>query len=284
MPLRAGTMKASKQKNSEAIGFPSGMLNVNSCRLSVLYNDDSLVAIEKPSGIPIRPHAWYTHLPNLSTAIRQQQGKPELKRLGIPSSLFPIFALEAECSGLALFAKSKEQARFYRNQYGSRQLHFTFTFLATEVDATLQERKCDLPLARHYNCKRMLVSHKSGKHCQTAFRRIEPLCPPYGVWEARTDYYRFHQIRLHAYESGLTVLGESLYALQPIPRSKPWQGHQNFNADSRENGAPSSVSSFPCQHLSSLELKSMEGLSIMIESPLPKRLQAIVKQMHHALR
>lgn len=201
-------------KKKRCLGFPVPLLGMRSRRLPVLWDDGELLALDKPSGIQVWADNWYPRTPVLVEAIRHQAelGKPEFARAGIgPEGLWAVQDPDPEVSALTLWTRGKELAEKLRNELGSGRFEFRFRMLSKRDLGETEEWECDLPLARHREKERMVVSHKTGKQARTRFRRIGK---PGGFteWEAVTPFPRRHQIPVHAMESGVSVVGDFLYA------------------------------------------------------------------------
>lgn len=207
------------------IGFPKGLLCDRPVRFQVLANEAGWFVLQKSRGVPGQVHPWYKNKADVTSSIRSQivAGKGELKRLGI-GELFYICGPEPESSGPMLFAKNKASADFLSNAFGSNLFRFTFWLIARSK--TSESRlQCDLPLLGHLSEPRALVSHRQGKKATTHFHRLR--CgSDFSLWEAKTYLPRYHQIRLHAHEVGLSIVGESLYGtenLEPM-LNQQWKG------------------------------------------------------------
>ena len=170
------------------------------------------LALEKPAGV-----CWDNETPDATgvvAAVRRQlaAGKPELRacHLHDPVSIWP---LETDIPGIGLLVSRGPGYERWRNAFGSTQCTFTFEFLATnnEGNATTDTFSCALPVARHDLLSRALISHSTGKKSITHFRRTARIAR-WSWWEATTPFPRFHQVRLHAAENNLRIVGETLYA------------------------------------------------------------------------
>jgi 23S rRNA-/tRNA-specific pseudouridylate synthase len=200
------------------LGFPAPLLGMKPARLPVLFDDGDLLALAKPVGVLVQEDAWFRKVPVLVEAIRHQSlsGKPEFERLGISrEGLWAITDLDPECHGPVLFSRQRPRAEALRNALGSGNLEFTFCILSKgEVEEDSFD--CDLPITRHREKPRMLVSHTTGKIAHTRFQKIG-VEGAYQSWIAQTNYPRRHQIPLHAMESGLPILGDERYAKSWLP-------------------------------------------------------------------
>lgn len=197
-------------KNGAFIGFPEGRLREKPVRLPVLVNERDWFAVNKFAGLLPQAHPWYADRPNLVQAIREQaeSGKGELRRLGIASCFF-ICGPECESAGPALFAKTKPGADLLKNAYGSDQIEFRYRFL-TPARHPAVELNCDLPVGPHQSEQRSVITHRFGKKSITRFKKMGE-SPSLDLWEAFTFRPRLHQIRLHAAELGIPILGDTVY-------------------------------------------------------------------------
>lgn len=200
----------SKRAKEPAVGFPPPLLGDAPVRLPVLMRGDGWIALEKPVGVLIEAHPWYPRLPSLIGGLRKQleAGKAELERLALKRA-YGIYFLDPEIIGPALIATQLDMRDGLRNAHGSGQIIFRYVFFALNAPAKT-DLQCDLPLAELKGEARMRVSHRHGKKASTVFRRIGHWSD-LSEWEAVTCYPRPHQVRLHAMESGLRILGESIY-------------------------------------------------------------------------
>lgn len=268
--------------DSPAVGFPPPLLGERPLRLPVRHAGEGLLVLDKPSGVPAVPDQWYPEASTILAALDEQAraGKPELERLGVKAA-FGLAFPDRETSGLCAFPVSAEASGFYRNQMGSGQMTFTFTVLAAGEAEPGEERTCDLPLSRNRGREaRMVVSHKTGKKAATAFRCRERV-GGYSLWEAVTDFPRPHQIRLHAAECALPVVGETLYAdVPPVYLSKLKRGYR------RKEGVPERpLYEGLCAHLSGWTFLPFTGTdegtaeAVTVEAPLPAGWQTLLRRL-----
>lgn len=204
------------------IGFPPPLLGSVPLRLPILFHDKDLIALFKPPGIGISEHIWYRGIPCLSHALREQieKNKSELSNLGIHEA-YPVFSIDPEISGIALFALNQDKGIEMRNAFGSSLLSFECilltqkSYVQSPKESLSPEFECNLPIAPHFKDQRMFISSRSGKKSMTHFKLISEK-GLFQLWTATTLYYRLHQIRIHAAESGLAITGEHLYSQAPF--------------------------------------------------------------------
>lgn len=242
-------------------------------KFPLLVDHSGYFAINKPAGIACFRHDWNTGKPDLSMALRREllNEKPQLKALGI-EGLFRVFRLDAELSGVLLYAKTEEWEEKLRNAFGSCQLVFRYHLL---VSTEREERQfeCDLPIAVHSNGSRMLVSHKTGKKCETSFQYLRSF-GRYQLWEASTRDMRPHQIRIHAAERDLQIVGETEYSQgDRIYLSMIKKGYR------RRSGQEDPIYGPICVHLVSVEFEVPEENWPGAQAPLPKGFANLLKKL-----
>lgn len=214
--------RADAEELPEKIGFPPGTLFDRPARLDVLAAKRGLfAAVNKPADVLFEPYAGSPQIPakgmeeagqlsGVVAAIRRQAGKPELRRLGMDS---PFCALQCdfEVSGACVAACGKPSAAALRNAAGSGYVSFEFIFLARRAPDIPEKFEADLPIVKNENRPVWTVSHRYGRKSKTVFELVENL-RDFQLWRARACAPRPHQIRLHAAEKGLKIIGENVYS------------------------------------------------------------------------
>lgn len=155
----------------------------------VLFEDDAVIAFDKPSGLLVAPD-------RRDTAI--------------------VHRLDADTSGLVLCAKTKPALDFLSGQFQSKTVAKVYHALIAGLPAT-DEFTVDLVLKEdEARPGRMCVVKKHGKASVTEFTVLERFPQPAGrpgfAWlECRPLTGRTHQIRVHLAASGTPVLNDPLY-------------------------------------------------------------------------
>jgi 23S rRNA-/tRNA-specific pseudouridylate synthase len=177
-----------------------------------------------------------------------------------------VYELDDEISGVLIVAKEKTSAAKLRNSFGSQALRFTFEFLTfSSAVAKNKPVVCDLPIGQHWSDSRMVISTKTGKKSRTEFVFTENI-GDFELWTANCTFLRHHQIRLHAEECGLTIVGENLYS------AAKGMGIAKKFAKGIQAGSHWSEKYFPL-HLVSVECEDFPKIC----APPPKKFQSLVK-------
>ena len=194
------------------------MANKNS-DYSVIYADDSLVVLNKRSGILIAADRYNPEAPRLDLLAEKEFGK-----------LYAVHRIAKDTSGLIMYARSPEAQRNLSMQFEHREVLKTYHALVyghplwadLHVDLNLQPDGD----ARH----RTVASKRYGKPSVTDFHLIGT-CGPYSWIECHPKTGRTHQIRVHLAENGLCIVCDPLYSgnQKPVRLSeikKKWNGDE----------------------------------------------------------
>jgi len=191
--------------------------------LDILYQDDDLAVVFKPSGMVVHPaagnengtlvNALLKHLDNLS---------------GIGGEIRPgiVHRIDKDTSGLLLVAKNdfshvalSEQIRAHTVKRAYRAI----VIGGFREDAGTVEG----PIGRHPTDRKRMAIVPGGRDATTHWTALEPLRGATLI-EARLTTGRTHQIRVHMASIGHPVLGDPVYGPKKSPY--PVEGGQLLHA------------------------------------------------------
>lgn len=179
--------------------------------ITILYEDRAVLAIDKPCGWLLAPVAWQNTSRNLQAAIESSiAGRDFWAHSRGLKFLRHVHRLDADTSGVLLFAKSPGAVKMFFELFENRKMEKTY--LAVAVGAPRQKKwTCELKLAPDKKrFRKMKVDERFGRECETHFTLLETR-GKFSLIEAKPVTGRTHQIRVHLRESGLPIVGDELY-------------------------------------------------------------------------
>jgi 23S rRNA pseudouridine955/2504/2580 synthase/23S rRNA pseudouridine1911/1915/1917 synthase len=241
----------------------------------VLYEDEHLLAVNKPSGLLTSPDRYDPNRPNLMNLLHAgiSDVKPWAKERAL-SYLMNAHRLDFETSGVILLAKSKPVLVQLANLFGSEKP--IKIYLALVRDAPEKDGfKVDAKLAPHpVKIGLIHVDPKRGKQAQTDFE-VRERFNGWTLLSCRPLTGRTHQIRAHLRHVGLPIVADSLYGGKPLWLSRLKRDY-HLKRDQEERPLIGRVA----LHAEKLMLAHpVSGESITIEAPLPKDLAVGLKYL-----
>jgi RluA family pseudouridine synthase len=180
--------------------------------IPILYEDRSVIAIDKPRGWMLVPFSWQKTSRNLQAALTSSiAAKDFWARSRNLKFIRFVHRLDADTTGILLFAKSLGGVDAYGNLFESRKMEKIY-LAVVHGKPTQNEWICQLKLSPDPQAYgRMKVDSLDGKPAETSFRLLQTR-ENFSLIEARPFTGRTHQIRVHLAESGCPVVGDELYA------------------------------------------------------------------------
>jgi len=198
-------------------------------RIPILYEDRSVIAIDKPPGWMLVPFTWQKTRLNLQAAITSSiAARSYWARCRNLKFLRHVHRLDAETSGILLWAKSTGALDAYSGLFESRRMGKTYLAVVAGIPKQT-EWTCHLKLAQDsLRIGAMKVDAREGKEAETHFRvmasRRGRRAGEISLVEARPVTGRTHQIRVHLAESGHPVIRDPLYGAPRAVRLNKREG------------------------------------------------------------
>jgi 23S rRNA pseudouridine1911/1915/1917 synthase len=161
-------------------------------RIPIVYEDDWLLVVNKPSGLLTIP------APKKQRRVLLKILNDDLKNRGVCYRLHPCHRLDKETSGLVIFAKGKSTQKVMMRAFKEKAVSKTYLAI---VDGRLPKKQ---GLIRNSVCGRSAVTRYQVIHRYKDFS-IAKVYPLTG---------RKNQIRLHLKQLGCPILGEDRFAFR----------------------------------------------------------------------
>ncbi len=194
----------SGRKNSPAIP----LTKVAKQPLSIIYEDDCLIAIAKPPELLSIPGRYLDTQDSVLSRLRQS--------FGADVPIYPVHRLDRQTSGILLFARDLESLRCLSEQFQKREIHKIYeALLSSKIER--EQGIIDLPLwGNPENRPYQQVDLPRGKPSVTEFRLLGQV-GNYSRIEFIPLTGRTHQLRVHSADPqglGIPILGDRLYGCQ----------------------------------------------------------------------
>jgi 23S rRNA pseudouridine1911/1915/1917 synthase len=181
--------------------------------LDILYEDESMVAINKPAGMTVHAGAG-THSGTLVNALLARYG--QLSTAGGDDRPGIVHRLDKDTSGVMVAARHDSAHRDLAAQFANREVEKIYWALV-EGQPRAKEGRVERPISRDPVRRiRMTASLETGRSALTLWRVLKRFdrC---ALLEVKIATGRTHQIRVHLASIRLPVVGDSLYGARPAP-------------------------------------------------------------------
>lgn len=192
----------------------------------IIFEDEVLIAFDKPSGLLVAPDRWDKQRENLMGLVHAHPRHGH----GVAN----VHRLDADTSGLLLCAKTKPALDYLTGQFQSKTVekkyHAVVVVLpadqAMKVIAPIRDAASALPDAftvelalgedERQPGRMRVFKGRGGKDCVTEFRTLDrfrgpPGRPGFAFVECRPLTGRTHQLRVHLAAAGAPILNDPFY-------------------------------------------------------------------------
>ena len=179
--------------------------------IPVLFEDEHLLAIDKPAKLLSSPDRYDEKRPNLMGLLHAAiaDGKPWAQARGL-TYLANAHRLDFETTGVMLLAKNKPALVALADLFGTDRPEKTYIALVQSTPEQ-DEFEVDAALSPHPTSPGLMrVDPKHGKKSKTLFSVLTKF-RGYTLLKCRPLTGRTHQIRIHLRHVGLPILGDPLY-------------------------------------------------------------------------
>ena len=172
--------------------------------LPILYEDDDVIVVNKPSGLLTHAKGGLSDEPTVAEIIRPKTSfATDTDRPGI------VHRLDRDTSGLLIVAKNSESAAHLQRQFAERTAKKTYIAI-TDGKPKLNAAKIDLPIGRNPSAPSTFRIDPNGKLAQTTYHVLTEN-DTQSLVELKPTTGRTHQLRVHLAHLNAPILGDRVY-------------------------------------------------------------------------
>ena len=223
--------------------------------LSVVFENDDLMVIDKVAGMVVHPSLGHDQGTLVNAALAHA---PDME--GVGGELRPgiVHRLDKNTSGLIVVAKNDRTLYWLQDQFRLRQVRKIYMALSDGHPPTPTGR-IEAAIGRDLSLRKQMaiVPEEKGRAAVSEYKVMESF-PQHTLFEVHPLTGRTHQIRLHLAMIGCPIVGDTLYGRKHA--SLPLERH--------------------FLHAARLEITLPgESQPRAFESPLPAELEAVLKSL-----
>ncbi len=185
----------------------AGAWQAENIALDIVYEDDSLMVIDKPAGLVVHPAAGHASGTLVNALLAHAPALSTLPRAGI------VHRLDRDTTGLMVVAKTLQAHHSLVQQLQARTVSRQYCAICTGTFSG--GGTIDAPMGRHPRQRtKMAVVNHGGKHAVTHYR-IAKRFANHTQLLVKLETGRTHQIRVHLAHKHHPLLGDPLYGGRP---------------------------------------------------------------------
>jgi len=234
--------------------------------VSVVFEDNAIIVLDKPSPFLVLPDRYDELAPNLYEILNGELGR-----------IFVVHRIDKETSGLIVFAKTPEVHKALSEQFEAHSVEKTYEAIVRGFPEKMTGR-IDLPI-REKHPGFMALDWKKGKPSITKFMVLQEF-EAFAHLEVAPETGRMHQIRVHLKLIGLPIVGDPVYGggkgffLSEIKAKYKVKVEDEMEIEEKPLLARTAL------HASRLTFKHpVEGKKVTFKSGPPKDMRSVVRML-----
>ena len=195
----------------------TGLLEPEAIPFGILYEDDDILVIDKPAGLPVHPAPGHPEHTLVNAILAYLSVPPDT---GDPLRPGIVHRLDMDTSGVMLVAKNRVARANLVEQFKTRSVLKIYLVLV-RGHLVPERGVIEAPIGRApRNRKRMaVVAEGQGRPARTEYRVLKYI-DNYSLLEVTPETGRTHQIRVHLAAIGYPVVGDATYGVRSTSLSR----------------------------------------------------------------
>jgi 23S rRNA pseudouridine1911/1915/1917 synthase len=232
--------------------------------LTILYQDEDVVVIDKPAGLVVHPAAGHPDQTLVNALLHHVQDLS-----GIGGELRPgiVHRLDKDTSGVMLIAKHDDAHRKLTAAWNSDAVRKEYLALVYGTPAA-DRGSIDAPIGRDPRDRKRMAVVAEGRRAVTDYEVAERLRYA-SLLRCRLRSGRTHQIRVHMKHLGHPIVGDPVYS-GPQWRGIPDKKIQKALSSLERQALHATRITFP---------HPRDGRVMVVEAPLPDDMRAILEML-----
>ncbi|MBN2325450.1 MAG: RluA family pseudouridine synthase [Spirochaetes bacterium] len=193
---------------------PSTLLPLD-LALDVIYEDEDILVINKPAGVPTHPSHGHENDTIVNALLSYFKGKGTLSSIGGEKRPGIVHRLDKDTSGLLVIAKNDSAHTCISREFANKAVFKVYEAIV-KGDVLPKKGVIERPIKRSERNRKKYKTGENGKMAETAYEVIDT--------RNDTSWVRFmpatgrtHQIRVHSASIGHPIMGDVLYARKSSP-------------------------------------------------------------------
>ena len=181
--------------------------------LSVVYEDDALIVVDKPAGLVVHPAAGNLDGTLVNALLHHCRG--QLSGIGGGARPGSVHRIDKDTSGLLVVAKTDVAHEGLAKQFADHSIVRAYKCVTAGLPVPPSGTvRGAIARSSHDRKKMALVEDGRGKHAVTHYRTLASL-EGAALVECRLETGRTHQVRVHLASIGHPLLGDPVYGRTP---------------------------------------------------------------------
>jgi 23S rRNA pseudouridine1911/1915/1917 synthase len=229
--------------------------------LTVVFEDEHILVIDKPAGLVVHPAAGHRDGTLQNALLNHAPELAAVPRAGI------VHRLDKDTTGLLVVAKTLEAHSALVAQLQARCVHREYRALV--IGEVIAGGRVDAPVGRHPTQRTRMAVVADGRPAITHYRVLERFAG-HSLLDVKLETGRTHQIRVHMAHLSHPLVGDRLYGGRP----RPPRGAASALVEALQG--------FPRQALHALRLgleHPAHGTAMRWDAPLPPDFAALLEHL-----